>query len=558
MKSLAHVVAVGFAGFALVASPGCSSCDQQPVAAAPQPTVEAVPASKPVQDDRPNVLIVLWDTVRADRMSLYGHTRATTPKLDAFAKEALVFERALSPGMWTLPSHASVFTGLPPTTVGAHARYRWVDGHHQTLAEIFGAEGYGTYAFSSNLIASPLTNLFQGFQEQHLTYKGKHTRRARELTSAKLISRDASTEISPSFRSEDPDSGWERAVFKDAAPMLSEHFLGWLDGRDEGVPFFAYLNMMEAHTPRVPSLASRQALLSPEQLELGLATDQSLFAACAWVVGEREYTDDELEALGGVYDSAILDLDGATDVLFRGMAERGMLDNTIVVLMADHGEGLGGNRMLEHRYSVYDALLRVPLVVRYPAKVKPGRVSAPVSTTDVFATLTELVGVEVPPDPRRQSSNLLDAERPPLVASVMLDPFESSLREIKQAFPELDLSKWLRTYTALTDGTHKLIRASDGSAELYKIDDDPHETTDLHGVEEEVLAELLAKLETWEAAVAAYDPTMRSATDKGAQKPHDAATRQQLEALGYLEEEAPARPAPRRGAKQKGKRGRPR
>ena len=179
---------VGLAAMALTlclaGAGGCSSPTPEPVEPAPPVAAPVVPPS----DDRPNVLIVVWDTVRADRMSLYGYGRPTTPKLDAWAKDAVVFERATSPGMWTLPSHASMFTGLRQTEHGAKPSWRWLDHRFDTLAELLDGAGYDTFAFSSNLIASPMTNLTQGFETVHTTYKRDGVPKGRYMQAARQLS----------------------------------------------------------------------------------------------------------------------------------------------------------------------------------------------------------------------------------------------------------------------------------------------------------------------------------------------------------------------------------
>ena len=132
-----------------------SACSDGPEPGSPSPTAPA--------EDAPNVLIVVWDTVRADRLGCYGYELPTTPYLDALAEDSLLFERAVSPGMWTLPSHASLFTGLPVSAHGVSSKHKWLDHRFETLAEVFQSTGYGTYLFSANPHMSRDANLTQGF-----------------------------------------------------------------------------------------------------------------------------------------------------------------------------------------------------------------------------------------------------------------------------------------------------------------------------------------------------------------------------------------------------------
>jgi arylsulfatase A-like enzyme len=491
----------------------------------------------------PNVLIVLWDTVRADRMSLYGYSRPTTPRLDQFAEQAAVYERATAPGMWTLNTHAAMFTGLYETTHGARPAWRWLDQHHTTLAELARGAGYDTFLFSSNLIASPMTNLTQGFDTIHTAFprdgaqKGRYMKAARQATRQKLLEQDASTELSPLFAGRRDDE-WEKSVFKDAAPVAHQALIDWLGERqDSSRPFFAYLNLMEAHSPRIPSLSARRRVADEATLQTAMATDFSLFAANEYIIGRREYSPEQLGAIGATYDASIVDLDDATGDLLDDLRGRGLLEDTVVVVVADHGEHLGEHRFFEHRWSMYEPLLHVPLVIWYPEKMPAGRVSERVNTIDLYATLVELAGLEeVGPT---FSTSLVDRRRfDPFVFSQMLDPFASQLQSVQDAYPDDDLSRWARTYCAVYEGDHKLVVSSDGQHELYDLAQDPGELTERSAQDAARRASLLQALDAFEEKLPAYDPGLRTPEDtpKRARSEEKA----MLELLGYVVGEAQA------------------
>jgi len=488
---------------------------------------------------RPNVLIVLWDTVRADRMSLYGHTAPTTPRLEALAADALVFDRATAPGMWTLPTHASMFTGQYATTHGARAGYRWLDHHHDTLAEHLDADGYDTVALSANLVASPMTNLTQGFRTVHTTFprrgaqRGRYVQAAKRATRAKLIAGDASTEISPAFAGNAADK-WAKSVHKDAAPVLHGALMDWLDERDDpDKPWFAYVNFMEAHTPRLPSQDARDQVMDAQTQAMALSTELSLFAENEAMIGARTYSDAELAAIRGVYDATLVDLDTATGALLDDLSARGVLDNTVVILVADHGEHLGEHDRFEHRWSVHEELLHVPLVVRYPAAVPPGRVATRVSTTDVFATVLQLTGVT--PRVPHHSRSLLDAPRSPHVFAQLLDPYASQLANVQEVYPDVDYTPLLRTMCAAYEGDDKLIYASDGQHRLYDLGADPTEASDRFAAHPDRAAALTSALGTWEVGLPVYDRSRRTAADGGGGQTH--AEKQMLQMLGYTDED---------------------
>ncbi|MCA9489375.1 MAG: sulfatase-like hydrolase/transferase [Myxococcales bacterium] len=485
-------------------------------------------AAPPSPVHHPNVLVVVWDTVRADHTSLLGYARPTTPRLAAFAERGAVFEQARSAGIWTLPSHASMFTGLPPETHGAGERWLWLDDRHQTLAEQLDAAGYDTISAAANALLCNETHLVQGFDVVANTWKGRVAPRARAATLAKILPEDRSQELSSLWRP--PEHGahnaeWDRAVYKDAAPLLVSELLSWVDRRPEGRPWFAFVNLMEAHTPRVPTLASRRAVMAddPDLIELGLRTDAAHIRLHFYNFGQQEYSDREIEAIRGVYDATLRDLDDATGQLVDGLASRGLLEDTVVVVVADHGENLGDHHLFNHRFGLWDSLAHVPLVVVGPG-VTPGRHPEPVSTMDLFGTVARLAKVDVP-------EGLGDwFERPSPVVTTMADPLRREIEVVRAVHPEVQVEPWLRSGHAIAEGGQKLIRWSDGEEQRYDVVADPDELTALPGPHDP----LAPDLSRWQAAVRPYDPAERGPRDQPAHvRASQQELRSQLEALGY-------------------------
>ncbi|MEZ4240978.1 MAG: sulfatase-like hydrolase/transferase, partial [Myxococcota bacterium] len=439
--------------------------------------------------------------------------------------------------------------GLYETSHGATPTHRWLDEHTTTLAEAARDGGYDTFFWSANLIASPMTNLTQGFDTVETAFprkgaqQGRYLKQARRATRDKLVAEDASTEISPGFAGSTADE-WGKAVFKDSAPVGHQALVDWLSARqDPARPFLAYLNLMEAHTPRVPSMSARRRVADEATIATALATDASLFAANEFIVGARDYSEAELQGIGATYDAAIVDLDDATGDLLDDLRDRGLLEHTVVVVVADHGEALGEHRRLEHRWSVYDQLLHVPLVLWYPDEIAPGRIADRVTTLDLYATLSELMGL--PKAEGSSGSSLVGrAKYDRYVFSQMLDPFASQLASVAKAHPELDLSPWARTYCVVYEGAQKLIYASDGQHRLYDVTADPAESVDQLQAEPERTAALEAALEAFERELPVYDPSLRGAGDE--QRGESREERMRLQALGYTVED-PEDDAPTEG-----------
>jgi len=339
-----------------------------------------------------------------------------------------------------------------------------------------------------------------------------------------------------------PRVGPRPPVYKDCATRVDDALLRWLDARPHPErPYFAYLGYMEAHVPRLPSREAREQLLPPDAVAAGLAVDQRPIRQFRHMFGLEPYDEAELRALSDVYDAALLELDRGTAELFDALRRRGRLADTVVVVTADHGEHLGEHGQLDHKYSLYDPLVRVPLVVRYPPAYAGGRVRQPVSTRDVAATILDLVGAGAPGLPGRPLPAADgDGARGPVFSELRV-PVERALDRALGPHPEVDRSPWLRSLAAVTAGDRKLIAGSDGRIELYDLARDPEERRDRSRREPRRAAGLRQALEGWQAA---RRPPPRA---QQAAPPLDAAARAQLRALGYLDgpdDDAPAAEPP--------------
>jgi arylsulfatase A-like enzyme len=320
---------------------------------------------------------------------------------------------------------------------------------------------------------------------------------------------------------------------------VAERFLGWVDGQ-RGAPFFAYLNLLEAHHPRVPSMEARKAVADDATIARALATDASLFRIMAAMEGRGSFDDAELAAIRATYDATLWDLDRATTAIVDGLRARGLLDDTIVVITSDHGENLGEVRptrggptqMFDHRWDLHQPLVHVPLVVRYPKAVPAERVAAPVSTGGLYGTIVALTGVGAPdlgyPLPRI-------GEGP--VASELEAP-TPRLAEVRAAFADLDPGRWKVRYEAWFDGPWKLLVRSDGGQQLFDLPRDPGEQMDRSGDEPQVAGQLRAALAAWNRDRPKYDARARTAADRpGNPLKADPSVAEQLRQLGYTEDD---------------------
>ena len=448
----------------------------------------------------PNVLLIIWDTVRADRMSLYGHRRPTTPRLDLFAREALVCERAVSTGIWTLPSHATLFTGFPESAHGVNSDFLWLHSSFETLAEILQRAGYSTWLFAANPFVAEGCNLTQGFARVEHPWDDRWRDATEEHVHAKLLPGDVNAPALPKPGEPDAARPVAKGLYKECAPVAVEALLTWLDRRDGRAPFFAALNLMEAHVPRIPSREARRALMSEAEIEASLRLDHRSDRLLEHLFGVRRFDAAGLELLSKVYDACLLDLDAATGRLLAALEEGGLLDETLVILTSDHGENLGEHGLMDHKFCVYDTLVRVPLLLRLPSRLPPGRKQEPVSTLDLFATVLDLCGLEgAGGETPSRSFNAPD--HPSLTAapvfSEMLAVTPTAFDRIRRTQPDFDPTPWLRTFRAVDWNGLRWIGASDGAVEVYDLRRDPGETENLASVHGEFARSAQRALDHW-------------------------------------------------------------
>ncbi len=417
----------------------------------------------------PNVLFVVWDTVRADHLSLYGYERETTPQLDAWATEARVFENAMASASSTVPTHASLFTGLLPSEHGAHAANQWLDDRFDTLAERFSRSGYRTYLWAANPHIGAAKNFAQGFEREEHPWDDERRQAARAIVARKSAA--PGTKGGTPSRARRAGATWPLAS---AGELAADAFEGFLDEVGDEAPWFAFLNYMEAHRPYLPTEQSRRAMLADAAFDRSYTLEATWPQIWSHVFDVARFSDEDVAVMRGMYDASLRDLDDLFAALRDRLARRGALDNTIVVLTADHGELLGEHGLLDHQYSLYEPLVRVPLVVWAPGRIDAGRSDAPVMALDLHATLLELAGIEESDRPNLiapRDDRVRLAEYPAIFAK----PF----RALPRAKREQATARFQRRLRAVTSGTHKFIEGEDGRHELYDLSRDPGEQTDL-------------------------------------------------------------------------------
>lgn len=337
--------------------------------------------------DQPDVLFLILDSMRRDRVSTYGHHRKTTPTLDALADRASVFENAFTPAPWTLPSHCSMFTGLFPSehgiTNGFTDRSLRLADEFTTVTERLDDRGYRTAGFSNNPWVGKLSGLNRGFDEYvewnlEVSVEGDadlHTGRE------KLYSRGHKW---LGHASRQPLFALKRPFFTSSLTDRAKRWFDHTSGRDE--PTFTFMNLMEAHSPYFPPKDAfrKLGLKAPNELEPRLLNTKLL----AYVLGKRDLADDERERVLEFYDAALRYQDAKVNELLTMLDEQGRLDDTLVVVCADHGKTLGEyDRDGSPPHYIRDINVNVPLLVKWPGQSEGERVETPVNLTDLHELL---------------------------------------------------------------------------------------------------------------------------------------------------------------------------
>jgi len=382
----------------------------------------------------PNVLIVVWDTVRAASLSLYGHTSPTTPNLEALAAESVVFDHAFSTSPWTLPGHATLFTGYYPHEMSG-SWFERLDGRQLTLAEVFRRAGHATGGFVANHhYTSYDSGLARGFD----TYRDYVVSLEQIMASSALTQTPSGWDL---LRARSLGqalgalrmSNWtveqKRGSDRKHSDEVNAEFLTWLDGLD-GRPFFAFLNFFDAH----------EGYWSPP-----------------------EFRDRFAETWEGAYEAAIAYQDDRLGLLLEELDRRGVLDNTLVVITSDHGEMFGEHGLNGHAKALYIPTLHVPLIIRYPAQLHAARVAQDVSLRDVPATILDLAGLQVAPGLPGESLRRTWAQEPLQAEDVTV---MAEVQEGRNNPPEDPISRG--AMRAVMSGGWQLILNGDGEEELFE------------------------------------------------------------------------------------------
>ena len=470
--------------------------------------------SAPQNHERPDIVLITLDTTRPDRLGSYGNTAIETPNLDRLAGEGVRFENAFTPVPSTLPSHSSIMTGLHPARHGVHDNgiYR-LDSSLTTLAEALRGAGYATGAFVAAYVLDHRFGLDQGFEhyddEMELPLQERRVDETDE-------------------EADKPDQArlWlqrQAAPYQRRADSVTARAIGWLRTQTDK-PIFLWVHYFDPHM----SYDAPEPWTTHYDPDYDGAMDGRMATFLHAAVSRdglnpQSMSRRDLDHMIARYDGEISFMDSSIGVLFDELEALDRWDESLIVVVGDHGEGFGEHgQYWEHNGQIFDEVMRVPLIVRRPREESAGSVdSRLVSTLDVAPTVATEVGIPVWQETQGSS----------LFASGEAD--QGSRRLLFEALRERQITDMPYSWIGLRGEDHKLISNLDHETKItksgfYDLETDPDELRSVH-------MENADYLKVWEQQALNLYSRLGSESPSNSSDEVDSTTREALEALGYVD-----------------------
>jgi arylsulfatase A-like enzyme len=434
------------------------------------------------------VLLVVIDTARADYLSSYGFPELTTPAIDQLARSSVRYERAYATSNWTLPSHASLFSGLYPSETRSTWETPQLPQQVVTLAERLRAAGYRTRAASGNSWISVGTGFGQGFEE--------------------FV------------------EAWRPTPERKPGPAVEESIRWIREFAETREPFFIFLNFNTSHMPYDPAPGHRTLFVDAARAEERVG---ELAQMRGDILGINGLDSEDFEIMRELYAAELHMVDWDLGRVLTTLESEGLLEETLVIVTGDHGENIGEQGIVGHSLGMYEPTLRVPLILRFPERFPPGAVRDElVSLVDVMHTVLDVCGVSAGDLARAiESRSLVGARHEPreFVVAEADRPLHL-LKLVKTEVPER-LSEIDHPVRAIRSGRHKLVWNDDQGLELFDLEVDPAEAVDLAGELPDVEQRLLDQLADWQFSLMSTPAVEPFEIE-------DAETLEHLRELGYI------------------------
>jgi uncharacterized sulfatase len=508
---------------------------------------------------QPDILFIVLDTQRADRLGCYGH-RPITPNLDQLAAGGARFTQAVAPAQWTIPSHASMFTGVYPTAHQVTQSSQALSKERPHIAELLHASGYETIGFCNNPLVGILNNGFKRGFETFYNYGGAVPSLPRSSSNMPpffgriaeaytQFLRRISYPIQNFFGQSDLAfrlslNAWLTPLWSKLANFKGQnersindvvHFLQQREAEQPDEPLFMFVNLMETHLPFWPpneyiNQVAPYLLKDPEAQKVMHRWNREAYR---WAAPLAEpLTDLEERVLNDLYDAEVAYQDAYLGRLFATLEERSNRDNTLTIILSDHGDALGDHGYIGHTFVAYEELVHVPLMMHWPAEIRPNTtLTTPVSTRRVFHTLLDAAGAGQSDLSLMHTIDGHDPENGTAFAEVF--PPLNFTKAIEHRQPGLlARHRCYEPRRAVVRDNHKLIRISAEPVELFDLQRDPAE---LENVKELFSAETDALNRQLNQFVTEVERERDSAAAGAKIIIEDDQLRERMRGLGYIE-----------------------
>ncbi len=401
----------------------------------------------------PNILLFVMDTTRWDALSCNGRSDWTTPNLDRIASEGLLYSRAYSPGSWTPPAHASMFTGLYPSEHGTYSNQLFLKKEFRTISELLSEGGYETFFLSSKGVLRKSHGWDRGFHHS--------------------ISVNVEDKVNLLYQR------IANFFHEDLSPTVftMNLALSWIEKRESDRPFFLFINVSDPHTkysPREPFFSESIKELDLSKVDLNkvgrMVEDQD--GLTAYNVGKIQLNETELEYVRCLYASEIDYQDGYVGRLFDLLRDVQADRKTVALITADHGEMLGEQNLMSHGSYLYNELTHVPLIIWGMGSGE--MVENPVSLVDIFPTIANIAGLRSGPQPPNGRNDLLKTAPD------------------RKVFSEVWTSKVMKK--SVVESRYKYIWESTGVEYLFDLEEDPDELHDIAADRKDMVDQLFTVL----------------------------------------------------------------
>ncbi len=404
-------------------------------------------------NNKPSILWIVWDCARYDRISTHNHPYSLTPNLDSFIKGRLDYRNAYSAATWSLPSYTSLLTGLYPRQHGVNDRDYYLPSHIPTIAHTLQEVGYKTACFSNNAWLEPTFGAGDRFQHFESMWFS-----AQKDVPSKLAFIN------------DKVYGVLAGKIDKGARRTNGKIIKWIRENAKH-PTFTFAAYMEPHMPYTSFWKGLQRFTSK-------AWGRQEVKSIQWIESlpaVHNFARGELEAINQQYNLEMTYIDGMFGHLIRQLTQEKLLDNTIVIVTADHGELLGEHQMLGHQFSVHEPLRHVPLIIWAPSFWATSRtIHDLVQTIDLPKTIANWCNVDW--EANSDYTYLLpDIDSEGGRQFAITDYPEPYLRLVKKKYPNADLQKINVGLSCISNSRHKVTYCSDNTWHGYDLLLDPQE-----------------------------------------------------------------------------------